>query len=154
MSRGIFKALTKLKEMIEAIDPKTDIHQGFVCINDGSGLVPPLNTRFQSQRQFAFEIVSLAMDDGSAGLSGRKRVTVEIHVRYAVPKEQGFKIRMMTEDSGKLIDTIKGPQYDFNTTGIVSVIPLQSRAELITDDVGEILGHLLIVPFDLLYLEA
>jgi len=154
MSRGIFKALTKLKEMIEAIDPKTDIHQGFVCINDGSGLVSPLNTRFQSQRQFAFEIVSLAMDDGSAGLSGRKRVTVEIHVRYAVPKEQGFKIRMMTEDSGKLIDTIKGPQYDFNTTGIVSVIPLQSRAELITDDVGEILGHLLIVPFDLLYLEA
>ena len=154
MSRGIFKALTKLKEMIEAIDPKTDIHQGFVCINDGSGLVSPLNTRFQSQRQFAFEIVSLAMDDGSAGLSGRKRVTVEIHVRYAVPKEEGFKIRMMTEDSGKLIDTIKGPQYDFNTTGIVSVIPLQSRAELITDDVGEILGHLLIVPFDLLYLEA
>jgi len=154
MSRGIFKALTKLKDMIEAIDPKTDIHQGFVCINDGSGLVSPLNTRFQSQRQFAFEIVSLAMDDGSAGLSGRKRVTVEIHVRYAIPKEEGFKIRMMTEDSGKLIDTIKGPQYDFNTTGIVSVIPLQSRAELITDDVGEILGHLLIVPFDLLYLEA
>ena len=154
MSRGIFKALTKLKDMIEAIDPKTDIHQGFVCINDGSGLVSPLNTRFQSQRQFAFEIVSLAMDDGSAGLSGRKRVTIEIHVRYAVPKEEGFKIRMMTEDSGKLIDTIKGPQYDFNTTGIVSVIPLQSRAELITDDVGEILGHLLIVPFDLLYLEA
>ena len=154
MSRGIFKGLTKLKDMIEAIDPKTDIHQGFVCINDGSGLVSPLNTRFQSQRQFAFEIVSLAMDDGSAGLSGRKRVTIEIHVRYAVPKEQGFKIRMMTEDSGKLIDTIKGPQYDFNTTGIVSVIPSQSRAELITDDVGEILGHLLIVPFDLLYLEA
>ncbi len=154
MSRGIFKALTKLKDMVEAIDPKTDIHQGFVCINDGSGLVSPLNTRFQSQRQFAFEIVSLAMDDGSAGLSGRKRVTVEIHVRYAVPKEEGFKIRMMTEDSGKLIDTIKGPQYDFNTTGIVSVIPLQSRAELITDDVGEILGHMLIVPFDLLYLEA
>ena len=154
MSRGIFKALTKLKDMIEAIDPKTDIHQGFVCINDGSGLVSPLNTRFQSQRQFAFEIVSLAMDDGSAGLSGRKRVTIEIHVRYAVPKEEGFKIRMMTEDSGKLIDIIKGPQYDFNTTGIVSVIPLQSRAELITDDVGEILGHLLIVPFDLLYLEA
>ena len=154
MSRGIFKALTKLKDMIEAIDPKTDIHQGFVCINDGSGLVSPLNTRFQSQRQFAFEIVSLAMDDGSAGLSGRKRVTVEIHVRYAIPKEEGFKIRMMTEDSGKLIDTIKGPQYDFNTSGIVSVIPLQSRAELITDDVGEILGHMLIVPFDLLYLEA
>ena len=154
MSRGIFKALTKLKDMIEAIDPKTDIHQGFVCINDGSGLVSPLNTRFQSQRQFAFEIVSLAMDDGSAGLSGRKRVTVEIHVRYAIPKEEGFKIRMMTEDSGKLIDTIKGPQYDFNTSGIVSVIPFQSRAELITDDVGEILGHMLIVPFDLLYLEA
>ena len=68
--------------------------------------------------------------------------------------ERVQQIRMMTEDSGKLIDTIKGPQYDFTTTGIVSVIPLQSRAELITDDVGEILGHMLIVPFDLLYLEA
>ena len=140
--------------MIEAIEPKTYINLGFVCIIDGTGLVSPLNTRLQSQMQFAFEVVSLAMDDGSAGLSWRKRVTIEIHVRYAVPKEEGFKIRMMTEDSGKLIDTIKGPQYDFNTTGIVSVIPLQARAELITDDTGETLGHLLVVPFDLLYLEA
>ena len=154
MSRGIFQSLDKIKTMIEAIDPKTDSHHGFVCIDDGSGLVSPLNTRFQSQRQFTLEIVSLAMDDGSAGLSGRKRVTIEIHVRYAIPKEEGFKIRMMNEDAGKLIDTIKGPQYEFNTTGIISVIPLQSRAELITDDVGEILGHLLVVPFDLLYLEA
>ncbi len=154
MSKGIFEALDKIKTMIEAIDPKTDSHHGFICIDDGSGLVAPLNTRFQSQRQFTLEIVSLAMDDGSAGLSGRKRVTIEIHVRYAIPKEEGFKIRMMNEDAGKLIDTIKGPQYEFNTTGIISVIPLQSRAELITDDVGEILGHLLVVPFDLLYLEA
>lgn len=154
MSRGIFQSLDKIKTMIEAIEPKTDRHHGFVCIDDGSGLVSPLNTRFQSQRQFTLEIVTLAMDDGSAGLSGRKRVTIEIHVRYAIPKEEGFKIRMMNEDAGKLIDTIKGPQYDFNTTGIISVIPLESRAELITDDVGEVLGHLLIVPFDLLYLEA
>ena len=67
MSRGIFQALSKLKTMIEAIDPKTDSHHGFICIDDGSGLVSPLNTRFQSQRQFTLEIVSLAMDDGSAG---------------------------------------------------------------------------------------
>ena len=154
MSRGIFQSLDKIKTMIEAIETKTDPHPGFVCIDDGSGLVSPLNTRFQSQRQFTLEIVTLAMDDGSAGLSGRKRVTIETHVRYAIPKEEGFKIRMMNEDAGKLIDTIKGPQYDFNTTGIISVIPLESRAELITDDVGEVLGHLLIVPFDLLYLEA
>ena len=46
MSRGIFEALDKIKTMIEAIDPKTDSHHGFICIDDGSGLVSPLNTRF------------------------------------------------------------------------------------------------------------
>ena len=61
---------------------------------------------------------------------------------------------MMNEDASKIIDKIKGPQYNFNETGIVSVIPAQSRLEEITDINGVIVAHVLIVPFDLLYLEA
>ena len=154
MSRGIFQSLIKVKDMIEAIDPKTDSHNGFVCIDDGTGMTSPLQARFEGQRQFAFELTTMAMDDGAAGLSGRKRVSVDTVVRYAIPKEHGFRIRMMNEDASKIIDTIKGPQYEFNTTGIISVIPLQARAEEITDNTGEVIGHLLVVPFDLLYLEA
>ena len=125
MSRGIFEALNYIKNMIQEIDPKTDTHQGFISI-----------------------------DDGSAGLSGRKRTSVEIQVRYSIPKEAGFRVRMMNEDASKIIDKIKGPQYNFNETGIVSVIPGQSRLEEITDINGVIVAHVLIVPFDLLYLEA
>ena len=154
MSRGIFEALDYIKGMIQDILPKTDTHHGFICINDGSGLTTSLSDRFEGQRQFTLELLGLPLDDGSSGLSGRKRVTVEVHIRYAIPKEEGFKIRIMTEDASKIIDTIKGPQYNFNTTGIISVIPGTSRAELITDNVGDTIGHLLIVPFDLLYLEA
>ena len=140
--------------MIEEILPKTDSHQGFISIDDGSGLVTNLNDRYEAQRQFTLELVTLAEDDGSSGLSGRKRINVEIHIRYSIPKETGFRIRMMNEDSSKIIDTIKGPQYNFNETGIVSVIPLQSRAEEITDINGVIVAHVLIIPFDLLYLES
>ena len=61
---------------------------------------------------------------------------------------------MMNEDAGKIIDKIKGPQYNFNETGIISVIPQQSREQEITDVNGVIVAHILIVPFDLLYLEA
>ena len=154
MSRGIFQALDFLKDMIEEILPKTDSHQGFISINDGKGITTSLNDRFEGQRQFTLEVLSLPLDDGSSGLSGRKRVSIEAHIRYAIPKEEGFKIRIMTEDASKIIDTIKGPQYNFNSTGIISVIPSTARAEIITDNAGETIGHLLIVPFDLLYLES
>ena len=153
MSKGIVKGLSYIKDMIEEILPKTDTHQGFICIDDGTGLVTGLNDRFEGQRQFTLEVTSLAMDDGSTGLSARKRVTIELNVRYAIPAELGFRIRIMTEDSSKIIDKLKGPQYNFNTTGIVSVIPAQARAQEITDINGVGLGHLLIIPFDLLYIE-
>jgi hypothetical protein len=153
MSKGIFKSLAYISEMIESITPKTDQHHGFISIDDGKGLVTNLNDRYEAQRQFTLELITLAMDDGSSGLVGRKRINVEIHIKYSIPKEAGFRIRIMNEDSSKIIDTIKGPQYNFNETGIVSVIPLQSRAEEITDINGAIIAHVLIIPFDLLYLE-
>jgi hypothetical protein len=153
MSRGIFQALTKLKTMIESIEPKTDSHHSFISIDDGSGLTSSINDRPFSQREFMFDMISAPMDDGMTGLSGRKRATIELNVRYSIIKEYGFKMRIMTEDSSYLIDKLKGPDYDFNTTGIVSLIPAQSRLENITDQAGEIIGLMLILPFDLLYLE-
>jgi len=153
MSRGIIKALDKLKDMIESIQPKTDSHHSFICIDDGSGLTSNINDRSFAQREFMFDMISAPMDDGTTGLSGRKRVTIELNVRYSIIKEYGFKMRIMTEDSSYLIDKLKGPDYDFNTTGIVSLIPGQSRLENITDQTGEIIGFMLILPFDLLYLE-
>lgn len=153
MSRGIIKALDKLKDMIESIEPKTDSHHSFICIDDASGLTSNINDRSFAQREFMFDMISAPMDDGTTGLSGRKRVTIELNVRYSIIKEYGFKMRIMTEDSSYLIDKLKGPDYDFNTTGIVSLIPGQSRLENITDQTGEIIGFMLILPFDLLYLE-
>jgi len=154
MSRGIFASLDYIKNMIEEILPKTDTHQGFISIDDGSGLVTNLNDRYEAQRQFTLDQVTLAEDDGSSGLSGRKNTSIEIQVRYSIPKESGFRVRMMNEDASKIVDKIKGPQYNFNETGIISVIPGQSRIEEITDINGVIVAHVLIVPFDLLYLEA
>ena len=154
MSRGTFKALDYIKSMIESILPKTDNHSGFVCIENATGLVTNLNDRFESQRQFILDIVNLSMDDGSAGLSGRKRVSIEIKIRYAIPKDPSFRLRMMNEDSGYIIDKIKGPEYNFNETGIVSIIPNQARADDVIDQAGNTIAHLLTIPFDLLYLES
>jgi len=154
MSKGIFESLAYITNMIEEILPKTDSHHGFISVDDGKGLVTSLVDRYEAQRQFKLDIITYAQDDGSSGLSGRKRANIEIHVKYAIPKEDGFRIRMMNEDAGKIIDKIKGPQYNFNETGIISVIPQQSREQEITDINGVIVAHILIVPFDLLYLEA
>jgi len=62
--------------------------------------------------------------------------------------------RQINEDVADLIDKLKGPQYQLATTGIISLIPLQATLETILDDRGEVFAYLLILPFDLLYLES
>jgi hypothetical protein len=61
--------------------------------------------------------------------------------------------RQINEDAAKLIDTLKGPDYDLVNTGIVSLIPDIPTTEPIQDINGVIQAIILIVPFDLLYLE-
>ena len=85
MSRGIFESLAYITNMIEEILPKTDSHHGFVSVDDGKGLVTSLVDRYEAQRQFKLDIITYAQDDGSSGLSGRKRANIEIHVKYAIP---------------------------------------------------------------------
>ena len=61
---------------------------------------------------------------------------------------------MIAEDAAALLVTLKGPQYNLATTGIVSVIPGEPTTEPILDPTTEALSMVLTFPFDLLYLEA
>jgi hypothetical protein len=153
MSQGIFASLEKIESMIEGITPKTDSHHGFVAIQTGNGRTLPLDQRSNSTRYFEIETNTFAEDDGLAGLSGRKRTSLELRVRYDIPTDQGFLKRLINEDASKLIDTLKGPEYNLSTTGIVSIIPGVPSTEPLSDINGELFGLVLIVPFDLLYLE-
>ena len=153
MSQGIFKSLEKLEDMIQEITPKTDSHQSFVAIQTGNGRTLPLDQRPNSNRYFEIETITFAEDDGLAGLSGRKRTSLELRVRYDIPSDIGFLKRLINEDASKLVDTLKGPNYDLSTTGIVSVIPGIPSTEPLADVNGELFGFVLLVPFDLLYLE-
>ena len=154
MTQGIFSALEYLENQVENITPKTDAHHGFVATNRGTGHTIPLEERANSTRFFEMRVDGLAQDDGQAGLSGRKRSRIQCRVRYDIPHDSGFLTRQINEDVADLIDKLKGPQYQLATTGIISLIPLQATLETILDDRGEVFAYLLILPFDLLYLES
>ena len=153
MSQGIFAALEYLENQIQAIDPKTDPHSGFVAIQTGDGLTVDLDERSNNNRYFEMEVSSFPEDDGQAGLSGRKRTRVNLRVRYEIPTSYGFLSRMIAEDTSNLIDTLKGPEYDYIDTGIISVIPSRPTFESITNLTGERVAFILSIPFDLLFLE-
>ncbi len=153
MSQGIFKATEKLEDMIEGITPKTDAHHGFIAIETGNGRTQPLDQRPNSTRYFEIITLNFASDDGEAGLSGRKRTSMELRVRYDIPQDLGFLRRLINEDASKLIDTLKGPDYDLVNTGIVSLIPGVPSTDNIQDINGAVEAVLLLLPFDLLYLE-
>jgi len=153
MSQGIFKATEKLEDMVEGITPKTDAHHGFIAIATGNGKTQPLDQRPNSTRYFEINTLNFAADDGEAGLSGRKRTSMELRVRYDIPQDLGFLKRLINEDASKLIDTLKGPDYDLVNTGIVSLIPGTPTTENIQDINGTVEAIVLLLPFDLLYLE-
>jgi hypothetical protein len=152
MSQGISSALAYLEDQIEATLPKTDTHHGFVAINS-SGRVAPLEAHQNTNRYFELRLEAFAIDDGEAGLSGRRRARVVCRVRYDIG-ELHFLERLIAEDGASLLLTLKGPQYDLASTGIVSVIPGEPVYEPILDPTTEITSLVLSLPFDLLYLEA
>lgn len=152
MSQGIYAALDYLEGQIEATIPKTDAHHGFVSINS-SGRVGPLEAHQNTTRYFEFRLERYGVDDGEAGISGRRRATVNLRVRYDIG-ELHFMERMMAEDAAALLVTLKGPQYNLSSTGIVSVIPGEPTTEPILDPTSEVMALVLTFPFDLLYLEA
>jgi len=154
MSKGIFSALEYVENLIELTTPKSDVHHGFVAVNRGDGLTASLENRPHSNRYFELELEGLAQDDGQAGISGRKRSRVNLRVRYDIPSDQGYLMRLINEDVSYLIDTLKGPNYDTINTGIVSIIPLTPLLEPVLDAQGDALAFMLSLAFDLLYLEA
>ena len=78
---------------------------------------------------------------------------MELRVLYDIPQDIGFLRRLINEDASKLIDTLKGPDYDLVNTGIVSLIPDTPTTENIQELNGEVSAVVLLLPFDLLYLE-
>ena len=152
MSQGIFSALAYLEDQLEAITPKTDLHHGFVAHSRANGLTTPLEERYNSQRYFVLDLAEMPSDDGAAGLSGRRRATIDLRVRYDIPHDVAYLQRLMAEDAESLLVTLKGPNYSLVTTGIVSVIPETPIYEPL--NLGEQGVFILTIPFTLLYLEA
>jgi hypothetical protein len=155
MSQGIFAACSKLERMIEAISPKTDVHHGFTAINARTGgRVAPLEARQHTNRSFELRFAGFAMEDGAAGLSGRRRAPLLLRVKYEVPAEEHYLERLINEDAALLLRALKGPDYELATSGIVSLIPGEPTAEPMVDPTTEAHFIILSFPFDLLYLEA
>lgn len=153
MTQGIFAALEHLEERIMNINPKTDTHSGFVAIQRDDGLSVELDERSNNNRYFEFQIDTFPEDDGQAGLSGRKRATIDLRVRYEIPTSYGFLSRMIAEDASNLLDSLKSPDYDYIDTGIINAIPERPTFEAITNATGERVAFILTIPFTLLFLE-
>ena len=145
-------ALTHLESKILEVTPKTDVHHGFAALARAGGITPPLAEGSNSTRYFMMEILGFPEDDGAAGLSGRRRASISLQVRYDIPQDQLFLQRMIAEDAESLLVKLKGPEYNFSSTGIVSVIPEAPLVEPVNLDNDEAL--ILSIPFTLLYLEA
>ena len=154
MSQGISEALDWVIERIEAIVPKRNLSQPFTCLRDGLGQSYGRETMTLTQRLFWLTPESLPEDDGELGISGRKRLRVILNVWYALPHERALAERMLLEDTAYIIDSLKGPNYNQSTTGIVSLVLQPSTLDPLLDDTGEPTGTLLNITFDLLYLEA
>ena len=151
MTQGIQSALSYLQNQIEAIEPKSDMHHGFVCYNDGQGALSALEQRPNSNRFFDLMITEYPADDGAAGLSGRRRCVIDCRVRYDIPHDYNYLQRVISEAAEKIITTLKGPSYSLDTTGIISIIPETPTVEPLN---LEETAHLLTVSFTLLFLEA
>lgn len=152
MSRGISLSIDHLIDRIEALTPKTDSYHGYLCISDASGRNLSLESRSNQNRIFDIRFQSLAQDDGQAGISGRKRIDLLLRVRYDIGGDLALLDRMIAEDSSQLINSLKQPDYDADTTGIVSLIPAQASLSEIQNDPSQV-GYILSLPFTLLYIE-
>jgi hypothetical protein len=153
MSRGIDESLTFLSDLIESIVPKKDIYHNFISNMNGDGAIDNIENIGNQTRLFEFRLDSLSEDDGQAGISGRKRIQITLRVRYDIGRDKGYLDRMMSEDSSYLINALKGPDYNFNITGIVSLILKNATLSTITNREGVDLAYVLNIPFDLLLME-
>jgi hypothetical protein len=153
MSKGIRESLDLLIDRIEALTPKTDINSGFVRMRDGKGLTQLIEQNYYSIRYFDIAPLSMPLDDGMLGISTRKRVSLSLRVFYGIPSDPGYLDRITIEDTALLIESLKQPDYNSNTTGIISLVVNPAQLQDITNELGEPRANLLTIDFDLLYLE-
>lgn len=154
MSQGISAAFDLLIARIEALTSKTDSSQSFVCVDAGRGQELLTDRRVNTLRLFELRIITPPHDDGQAGITGRKRLTAEVRVRYDVPRDTGLLERIMGEDAAQIINTLRNPAYNLATTGIISLITGEPSSGPVLGQDGNPMAALLAVPFDLLYQEA
>lgn len=154
MSQGISAAFDLLIERIEALASKTDSTQNFVCIDAARGQELLTDRRVNTLRLFELRITTPPFDDGQAGITGRKRLTAEVRVRYDVPRDVGLLERMMGEDAALIINALRDPAYDLPNTGITSLITGEPSSSPVLGQDGNPMAILLAIPFDLLYQEA
>ena len=138
---------------VEALTPKTDIHHGFIRVRDGAGLTQMIEQHYHTMRLFDIIPLSMPQDDGMLGISTRKRAGLTLRVFYGTPQDSGYMERMAIEDTSQIIETLKQPDYNSNTTGIISLVVNPAQLQEITNEIGEVRAHLLTIDFDLLYLE-
>ena len=150
---AIRQALDFLIDRIEATTPASSTSHGFVCIQNADGYSSLLSARPGNIRYFDLgnDDYILPSDDGDAGLSGRKRATHTIRVRYDTPADIGLRERIMSEDATTLIDSIKLPDYSPATTQITTCLPGSPVIEPLFDDQGIAVAWLLKLPVQILY---
>lgn len=153
MSKGISESMDFLINSIQNILPKRDTYHNFICTSTGQGDIDSIDNNGNQTRLFELRLDSFSEDDGMAGISGRKRSKFTLRVRYDIGRDKGMLNRMMSEDASYLINTLKGPDYDFNNTGIVSLILQNATINTITNREGIDLAYILEIPFDLLFME-
>ena len=153
MSKGISASIDYIISTIEALSPKRDSYHSFLCISRGQWDIDSPENNGNQTRVFDIKMDSFSEDDGMAGVSGRKRAKMTLRVRYEIGHDKSFLDVMVSEDASYLINGLSGPDYDFATTGIVSLILQNGTSEYILNREGLPLALILNLPFDLLYME-
>ena len=154
MSQGVAASFSFLVDHLQALTPKTDASQGFVCVDPATGQELLTDRRPNTLRLFELRVTTFPHDDGQSGITGRKRLTAELRVRYDIPRDVGLLERIVGEDSSQLVNSLREPSYSLATTGITSLITGEASTAPILDEAGNPAALLLVVPFDLLYAEA
>ena len=150
---AIREALTQLTDMIQSSTPPSEETHRFVSVDDADGISTDIYERSGNMRLFDIKPAQqqLPIDDGDAGLSGRKRSHRVIRVRYDLPHDETLRTNIVSEDVTHLIDTIKGPDYQPATSSITTVLPGSPSYEILYAQDGNPIAWLVLIPIDILF---
>lgn len=156
-----------LINQVRGITPIRDTRALFVCHEDATGQVIPLesNPRMAQTRQFDLRTVGFPRDDGESGSTNRRmRVGLALRISYRLDGDMGYVQDMANEDVYKIVDTlVSAPtQAGWTAAGGISVgIPESPRVEILepveeTSEEANLehpLAAIVTIRFDVLYAE-